>query len=183
MKTRSLLPLRFCLPFGLLAFLAVSSPGQAPKEGDKKEEKPGEAADANKSKVLPEVSLENVAELGPKADEFFAKADWLNAAAHYNALLGVAIKQGNVKPEMLEPLYFIIGVCMYNLPNYDEAYKRFTEYTQKYPTGPNVHPVNLAIARIFRFQKKWPEGHPAVQAARECPRPEGGRAPGAGGRL
>ena len=45
----------------------------------------------------------------------------------------------------MEPLYFVLGVCMFNLPNYDEAYKRFTEYVQKYPTGPKVHQVNLDL--------------------------------------
>ncbi len=126
---------------------------QAPP--DKKDPAPATPPAAG-AKVIPDVDLGDPEGLGRKADESFAKGEWLNAAANYNGLLTIGMKVG-VKPEELEPLYFVIGVCMYNLPNYDEAYKRFTEYTQKYPTGPKVHQVNLAIARIFRAQKKWPE--------------------------
>jgi TolA-binding protein len=173
-KTCRLLPLRYCIPFGLVALLALS-PAQAPKDADKKDDKKKTeekkdgakevkkddkpatpAADGKTPPAIPDVPLENPGALANEADEAFAKGDWLNAAAKYNGLLTIGIKTG-LKPEAIEPLYFIIGVCMYNLPNYDEAYKRFTAYTQKYPTGPNVQQVNLAIARIFRAQKKWPE--------------------------
>ena len=80
----------------------------------------------------------------------------MNAAANFNGLITIGLKVG-MEPAKMEPLYFVLGVCMYNLPNYDEALKRFTEYTQKFPTGPQIHQANLAIARIFRAQKKWPE--------------------------
>ena len=154
-KTRHFHPLRTCILTGLLALPASFTRAQAP--ADKKVPAPTPAAaPAAGAKVIPDVDLGDPAGIGVRADEAFAKGEWLNAAANYNGLLTIGIKVG-VKPEELEPLYFVIGVCMYNLPNYDEAYKRFTEYTQKYPTGPKVHQVNLAIARIFRAQKKWPE--------------------------
>ncbi|HWB07418.1 MAG TPA: tetratricopeptide repeat protein [Verrucomicrobiales bacterium] len=165
MKTRSLLPLRLCIPFGLLAFLALSPAQTPPKKEEpkkdepkevKKDEKPAQPAEPGKGPVIPPVDLSSPGELATQSDIDFAKGDWLNAAAKYNGLVQIGIKTG-MDAKALEPLYFVIGVCMYNLPNYDEAYKRFTEYTQKFPTGPNVHQVNLAIARIFRAQKKWPE--------------------------
>lgn len=152
-KTRFLLPLRACIPFGLLALLAVS-PAQADKKEDKKDEKAeAPAAEAGKS-VIPDVPLDDPDGIGQRGDAAFAKGDWMNAAANYNALIKIGVKVG-APAESMEPLYFVLGVCMFNLPNYDEAYKRFTEYTQKYPTGPKVHQANLAIARIFRAQKKW----------------------------
>ena len=159
MKASHLLSLRLCLLTGLLALPALSCLAQDP--ADKKDPAPADkkdpaAAPAAGAKVIPDVDLGDPAGIGTKADEAFAKGEWLNAAANYNGLLTIGIKVG-VPPAELEPLYFVIGVCMFNLPNHDEAYKRFTEYVQKYPTGPKVHQVNLAIARIFRAQKKWPE--------------------------
>jgi len=115
-----------------------------------------ETAPAAGAKVIPDVDLGDPEGIGKAADEAFGKGQWLQAAANYNGLVTIGTKIG-VPPAEMEPLYFIIGVCMFNLPNYDEALKRFTEYTQKYPTGPKIHQVNLAIARIFRAQKKWPE--------------------------
>lgn len=123
---------------------------------NKDEKKDAPAAAADSKKVIPDVDLADPEGLGKNADEAFAKGQWLQAAANYNGLVTIGLKVG-VKKEEMEPLYFIIGVCMFNLPNYDEALKRFTEYTQLYPTGPKIHQVNLAIARIFRAQKKWPE--------------------------
>ena len=159
-RTSHLFSASVCILSGLLV-LPLSSNAQAPPKKDepKKEEpkKDGTApAAGDAKKVIPDVDLGDPEGLIRKSDESFAKGEWLNAAACYNGLLTIGLKTG-MKPEMLEPLYFVLGVCMYNLPNYDEAYKRFTEYTQKYPTGQRIHQANLAIARIFRAQKKWPE--------------------------
>ncbi len=136
----------------LLACTALAAPVSLIRAQDEKAE-PAPAAGA---KVIPDVDLADPEGLGKAADEAFAKGQWLQAAANYNGLVTIGLKVG-VPPAEMEPLYFIIGVCMFNLPNYDEALKRFTEYTQKYPTGPKIHQVNLAIARIFRAQKKWKE--------------------------
>lgn len=149
-KTNLLLPLRACIPFSLLALLAIS-----PAQDEKKPDEAAAPAEAGKS-VIPDVPLDDPEGIGKRGDEAFGKGDWMNAAANYNALIKIGIKTG-APPESMEPLYFALGICMFNLPNYDEAYKRFTEYTQKYPTGPKIHQANLAIARIFRAQKKWPD--------------------------
>lgn len=123
---------------------------------DEKKDGKEDAPAADSSKVIPDVDLGDPDTIGKNADEAFTKGQWLQAAANYNGLVTIGKKVG-VKKEEMEPLYFIIAVCMFNMPNYDEALKRFTEYTQLFPTGPKIHQVNLAIARVFRAQKKWPE--------------------------
>jgi tetratricopeptide (TPR) repeat protein len=140
----------------LLACTALAATVTGLRAQDPKKDEAAEPAPAAGAKVIPDVDLGDPEGLGKAADEAFGKGQWLQAAANYNGLVTIGLKVG-VPPAEMEPLYFIIGVCMFNLPNYDEALKRFTEYTQKYPTGPKIHQVNLAIARIFRAQKKWKE--------------------------
>jgi len=161
MKSLSIL-MRACL-CGTLALTILPLQAQAPKKEEPKKEEPKKEGDkpagdapADSKKAIPDVDLGDPDGLGKGADEAFGKGQWMNAAANYNGLIQIGTKVG-VPPAEMEPLYFIIGVCMFNIPNYDEALKRFTEYTQKFPTGPKIHQVNLAIARIFRAQKKWPE--------------------------
>ena len=119
-------------------------------------DKPADPAAGDKPAGLPAVDIADPDALIKNGDEAYAKGDWTTAAANYTGLLQVALKTG-APPERLEPLYFTLGACLFNIPNYDLAFKTFTEYTQKYPTGRNIRYAQLGIARIFRAQKKWPE--------------------------
>ncbi len=151
MKARNSFVLCACVPAWLVIVLSTL-PVRA--QADKKDDKA--APEAESKKVIPDVPIDDPGALGTQGDEFFAKGEWMNAAAHYNGLVTIG-KKLSLEEAKFEPLRFIIGVCMYNIPNYDEALKWFQEYTQKHPTGQRVHQVNLAIARVFRQQKKWAE--------------------------
>ena len=92
MKARNPLILRACLPAGLIAVLS-SFPvmAQADKKDPKKDEKPAAPA-ADSKKVIPDVPIDEPGALGAKADDFFAKGEWMNAAAHYNGLVTIGKK-------------------------------------------------------------------------------------------
>ncbi len=88
--------------------------------------------------------------------EAFAAGDWATAAANYEGLMLVGKKVG-AKPEQMEPLYFILGASYFNLPDQAKAETIFNEYVTTYPKGQNIYQANLALARILRAQKKWPD--------------------------
>lgn len=94
--------------------------------------------------------------MGKTGDEAFNKGDWVTAVANYAGLLEVAKKTG-AKIEKLEPLYFILGLSYFNIPDHVKAEAVFNEYVTTYPKGQNVYQANLALARILKAQKKWPE--------------------------
>ena len=152
MKRNSKLSLRLLVPVSVLA-LAAAVPAQ---DAAAPEAKPAEAAAGDKATALPAVDLGDPDAIIKNGDDAYAKGDWLNAAANYSALMTIAQKTG-ATPDKLEPLYFTLGACLFNIPNYDLAFKTFTEYTQKYPTGKNIRYAQLGLARIMRAQKKWPE--------------------------
>lgn len=84
------------------------------------------------------------------------KGDMAGASANYQAMLDVAKKTGT-KPEQMERLYFLLGASYFNLPDYAKAQGIFNEYVTNYPKGANLYQANLALARILKVQKKWPE--------------------------
>jgi len=158
-KSLSKHPLRFLVPVSLLVLLAAA-PGQdaaADKAAEKPADKPAEAAAAggDKANALPPVDIADPDALIKNGDEAYAKGDWVTAAANYTGLMTVALKTG-APPEKLEPLYFTLGACLFNIPNYELSFKTFTEYTQKYPTGRNIRYAQLGLARILRAQKNFP---------------------------
>ena len=151
-KRNSKFSLRLLVPVSFLA-LAAAVPAQ---DAAAREAKPADAAAGDKAPALPAVDLGDPDAIIKNGDDAYAKGDWLNAAANYSALMTIAQKTG-ATPDKLEPLYFTLGACLFNIPNYDLAFKTFTEYTQKYPTGKNIRYAQLGLARIMRAQKKWPE--------------------------
>lgn len=158
-KSLSKHPLRLLVPVSLLVLLAAA-PGQdaaADKAAEKPADKPAEAAAAggDKANALPPVDIADPDALGKNGDDAYAKGDWVTAAANYNGLLTVALKTG-APPDRLEPLYFTLGACLFNIPNYELSFKTFTEYTQKYPTGRNIRYAQLGLARILKAQKNFP---------------------------
>ena len=88
------------------------------------------------------------------ASEAFTKGDWATAAANYAGLMFVA-KKVSANPELLEPLYFILGASYFNLPDHAKAEAIFNEYVTTYPKGQGIFQAKLALARILKAQKKW----------------------------
>lgn len=104
----------------------------------------------------PAVDMTDPAKMGTIADEAWGKGDWATAAANYAGLLEIAKKTG-AKVDKLEPLYFILGLAYFNIPDHAKSEAVFTEYVTTYPKGANLYQANLALARIARAQKKWPD--------------------------
>ena len=102
------------------------------------------------------VDMTDPEKMAKTADEAWIKGEWPIAAANYAGLLEIAKKTGQ-KVEKLEPLYFILGAAYFNIPDNTKAEAIFTEYVTTYPKGQNVYQANLALARILKAQKKWPD--------------------------
>jgi outer membrane protein assembly factor BamD (BamD/ComL family) len=147
-KRNSKLSLRLLVPVSVLA-LAAAVPAQ---DAAAPEAKPAEAAAGDKATALPAVDLGDPDAIIKNGDDAYAKGDWLNAAANYSALMTIAQKTG-ATPDKLEPLYFTLGACLFNIPNYDLAFKTFTEYTQKYPTGKNIRYAQLGRRRSSSMRR------------------------------
>ncbi len=126
--------------------------------------KPAEAPAAGPGKV--DVSDSTKAAQAEKdAAQAWEKGDWATAAANYQALMEAA-KKRNMKAEQLEPLYFILGAAWFNLADHAKAQAVFNEYVTTYPKGANLYNAKLALARILRAQKKWPEAVVAYEPLR-----------------
>ncbi len=134
---------RVCIP---VCAALLGSPAMLPAQAP-----PAPAAPAA---AVPEVDLSDTEKMGKVAYEAFSKGDWATAAANYAGLMTVAKKVG-AKPEVLEPLYFILGAAYFNQPDHAKAEAIFNEYVTTYPKGQNVYQANLALARILKAQKKW----------------------------
>ena len=102
------------------------------------------------------VDMTDPEKMGQMADEAWSKGAWPVAAVNYAGLLEIAKKTG-AKVEKLEPLYFILGAAYFNIPDHVKAEAIFNEYVTTYPKGQNLYQANLALARILRAQKKWPD--------------------------
>jgi TolA-binding protein len=104
----------------------------------------------------PTVDMTDPEKLGREGGEAFAKGDWATAAANFAGLLEIAKKAG-AKPEDMERIFFILGASYFSLPDHTKAEAVFNEYLTSYPKGKSVYQANLALARILRAAKKWPD--------------------------